>query len=284
MNKLIDLLVIESNQIELSFKKASIEGNGTSQEIAERREESFVREFVSKYFPFPYRVVKGNIIDSYNRTSNSIDCIIISPSHPYTIDVTHGAASVILADGVDFAIEVKPNIVDFGELKRGLKQIQSVKKLRRQRTSFIGNKVKGNKDVVIDTIFQIPTFIFATEGPKNIKEFIEKIYKFYNDESIPLVEQFDYIVINNNCIIINSHPKGYSYINNTDGICFAMTNEHTLSVFLYELNRLPKSELQISKSIINYYINPQDLFEGYYTFNDLNAIYRQILWWLRLTP
>ena len=40
-NKLLDLLEIESNELDTAFKKASIEGEGTPQEIADRREDYF---------------------------------------------------------------------------------------------------------------------------------------------------------------------------------------------------------------------------------------------------
>lgn len=107
MNKLSELLKVEAKEIAASFEKASIEGEGTPQEVSDRREE-VVKGFLMKYFPFPYRVVKGNIIDSFGNRSNSIDCIVLNPSHPHTVDPLNGKASIIFADGVDFAIEVKP--------------------------------------------------------------------------------------------------------------------------------------------------------------------------------
>ncbi|MFM2291775.1 MAG: hypothetical protein RIS29_1588 [Bacteroidota bacterium] len=85
-DKLLKLLEFESKEIQLSFEKASIEGEGTPQEVADRREIALVKAFVEKYFPFPFRITKGNIIDSNDNRSNSIDCIILNPSHPYTID------------------------------------------------------------------------------------------------------------------------------------------------------------------------------------------------------
>ena len=68
--------------------------------------EEVVKRFLEKYFPFPFRIVKGNIIDSHGNRSNSIDCIVLGPSHPYTVDPVNGKASVILADGVDFNKDV----------------------------------------------------------------------------------------------------------------------------------------------------------------------------------
>lgn len=96
MNKLIELLSIEAKEISDAFKKASLEGAGTPQEISDRRESAF-KSFLEKYFPYPYRVVKGNICDSYGNTSQSIDCIVLNPCHPYTIDKTNKKASIIFS-------------------------------------------------------------------------------------------------------------------------------------------------------------------------------------------
>ena len=70
----IKLLELEYQELKLGLSKASIEGKGTPQEVADRREELF-HTFFTKYFPFPFRVTKGNIIDSYNKRSASIDCV-----------------------------------------------------------------------------------------------------------------------------------------------------------------------------------------------------------------
>ena len=95
LNKLQELLRYEQKELQVGFKKASFEGYGTPQEIAARREE-LVSSFLTKYFPFPFRVVKGNISDSYGRNSCSIDCVILNPAHPYTIDNKNNRASVLL--------------------------------------------------------------------------------------------------------------------------------------------------------------------------------------------
>jgi len=274
LNRLIEILRIETNEINASFEKASIEGRGTSQEVADRREQSFVNKFLMKYFPFPYRVVKGNIIDSFGQSSQSIDCVIMSPSHPHTVDISHDHASVMLADGIDLVVEVKPDISSFDELKRGLRQIQSVKKLRRVRTSHISGIGKKYTTKQLEVFKQIPRFIFANKGPKDIKLLIKKIYEFYKEEEIPLNEQFDYIVVNGHYLIVNSAETICSFIGDTNGICFAESGSDTLALFLYYLNMVPHSEIQLSISIIPLYIKLDEIIEGYKTFIDLNSEYR----------
>lgn len=206
MNKLIELLRTESKEIAASFEKASIEGEGTPQEVADRREE-VVKRFLEKYFPFPFRIVKGNIIDSHGNRSNSIDCIVLGPSHPYTVDPVNGKASVILADGVDFAIEVKPDLAQITELQRGLEQLRSVKRLRRVRTGL------ASKPEEIERAKQIPGFIFSDTTYVNIKTLITNIVDYYVDNAVPKSEQFDLIVVNNRLIAINNSARSNVFVN-----------------------------------------------------------------------
>lgn len=146
-HKLIELLRIESNEINTAFQKASLEGQGTPQEIADRRE-PIVQAVFEKYFPFPFRVVKGNIIDINENTSNSIDCIILNPSHPYTIDKMNGRPSIVFADATDFAIEIKPDLSQISEVERSLEQMVSVKKLTRVDNTKIMSIIFSNTTYV----------------------------------------------------------------------------------------------------------------------------------------
>lgn len=267
-NKLLQLLEVEAKEIKLSFEKASIEGEGTPQEVADRREMILIKSFLEKYFPFPYRVAKGNIVDSYNNRSSSIDCIVLSPSHPYTIDPKNESASIIFADGVDFAIEVKPDFGNKKEIERGLNQIRSVKKLRRRRDSIL---LKSNySEEHLKNAKQIPTFIFADKTYANLRLLIQYIIDYYISNEVPLNEQFDFIVINNRTIIFNSRENTYSFLPPTKGIIFAETNEDTIATFLLLLNRIPKSEATIGPSVLEFYLD-QNLYVGKLkTFHDLN--------------
>lgn len=226
MNKLIELLRTESKEIAASFEKASIEGEGTPQEVADRREE-VVKRFLEKYFPFPFRIVKGNIIDSHGNRSNSIDCIVLGPSHPYTVDPVNGKASVILADGVDFAIEVKPDLAQITELQRGLEQLRSVKRLRRVRTGL------ASKPEEIERAKQIPGFIFSDTTYVNIKTLITNIVDYYVDNAVPKGEQFDLMVVNNRLIAINNSARSKFHRKDFEGIAVYETGEDTLATFLF---------------------------------------------------
>ena len=131
---------------------------------------------LEKNFPFPYRITKGNIIDSYNQRRASIDCIILDPSHPYTIDSKNKKASVIFADGVDYAIEIKGNLTDKDEIERALKQIESVKKLTRVRNGLIWDKDKTDKKTLAVLLFLMANM------PLVHPTYNENIYKIYLDK------------------------------------------------------------------------------------------------------
>lgn len=243
MNKLLELLKIEAKEISTSFDKASIEGAGTPQEVSDRREMVF-KNFLAKYFPFPYKIVKGNIIDTYGSRSNSIDCIVINPSHPYTVDSNNLNASIIFADGVDYAIEIKPDLSSKIEIQRGLAQIQSIKKLKRVRTRMFN---EGNCE-------KIPAIIFAEKTYVESTLLLDHIVDYYVKNKVPQNEQFDMIVINNRFILFNVGGDSYIRLKDYKGIVIAENNENTMALFLLYLNSLPRAEALVSESIIKLYL------------------------------
>lgn len=273
-NKLLQLLEIEAEKLAVEYKQASIEGKGTPQEVADRREADFI-SFLRKYFPFPYRIVKGNIIDSYGRNSASIDCIVLNPSHPYTVDPQNDKASVIFADGVDFAIEIKPKLNSESEINRGLKQLRTVKQLRRVRDGVIlKNRLTEKQKEMVKTI---PTLMVSDETYVNIRQLIEKIVNYYVINQVTQIEQFDYILINNRAVIMNSRPEWYNYTPDSNGdsdhkrqIVFWEGGAKSLGWFLFEMNKMHRSEPLLSESIMSIYLK-ETAPETLKTFEDLNA-------------
>ena len=99
MDDIYALLREDAVQLESKFRKASIEGRGTSQEVADFREHA-LQEFIERFFPFPHRVTKGKIRDSFGGLSCSVDCVICAPNHPYTID-SQKKFTLLFAEGVE---------------------------------------------------------------------------------------------------------------------------------------------------------------------------------------
>lgn len=244
-NEFIELLEMEYRQIKLQLSKTSIEGKGTPQEIADRREEIF-HSFFEKYFPFPYRVTKGNIIDSYNNRSASIDCIILDPSHPYTIDKNNNKASVIFADGVDYAIEIKGALCNKNEIVRTLEQVETVKKLTRVRSGII------NKENRTEYTYKIPTIVYAEKTYVKIETLIEIIINYYKENKIKRLHQFD-IIIAGDYTIMNA-CKGYMRINGGSGIFIEKTKNKTLAVLLFLMTNIPLVQPIMNENIYNIYL------------------------------
>ncbi|SCX89177.1 hypothetical protein SAMN05660668_00671 [Pseudobutyrivibrio sp. AR14] len=254
-----DILNMESKEISLSFEKTRLEGKGTPQEVADRSE-GYVRDFFRKYFPFPNRIVKGNIVDTRGIRSNSIDCIILNPSHPYTVDSKNNSASIILADGVDFAIEVKSKLKSKSEIERTLEQIRSVKKLRRLRNGIIfPNRVKAEE---IECANTIPAIIFVDETYKNLLSLISKIADYYIQNKVPYIEQFDLLLVNNRVLIYNYRPDMYISWSDERAIVFYEGGEKCLASMLLYMNRMPRCIPEISVNIMSLYLkdaNPKQL-------------------------
>ncbi|MDO1500103.1 hypothetical protein Q2T40_08155 [Winogradskyella maritima] len=258
----LELIKFETDEINHLFKKASVEGKGTSQEVSDRREIA-VKLFLERYFPFPYRVAKGNIIDSYGLRSNSIDCILLSPSHPYTVS-NENKYSVIFADGVDVAVEVKPDLSNINEIHRSLEQIKSVKNLRRQKSGLFNMNKKHNDEQLL-TSKQIPCVIFGNKTYSNIETLIKNIGLYYLENKIQMREQFDMIIINGKGILFNSRSDySISFSDEFQGLFFAELDEQTLAVFLFYLNIFPQCEMKMGEPVLNYYYQKPDTYKVKY--------------------
>lgn len=248
MKDLHDLLEMESSELDFRFRKSSIEGKGTPQEVSDRRE-SVVKKLLEKYFPFPFRIAKGNVVDSKGNRSASIDCLVLNPEHPFTVSEDNNF-SVILADGVDFAIEVKPDLNSKQEIERALKQIQSVKNLTRAKSDTLGNKLK------------IPGIIFSNTTYSDLSLLLNTIVNYYVENDIKRSHQFDLLAINNRCLIINMRNGSYFYPKSPsigEGLFYLNSKSQTLAALLFYINGLPLSSLRMDTAIITKYLN-SDLF------------------------
>lgn len=196
MDSLIDILKKESRIINEEFEIASKQGNGTPQEISDFRENA-VQDFVSRYFPSSHIISKGKITDLNGLQSNSIDCLILNPAHPNMID-SRGKFRLIIADGCDVAIEVKPNLARNDEIKRALEQGISVKKTLRSKSSILlpDNKPKH----IINHSLRIPFYIFCLKAFKEEK-LLERIKEYYKANNTDIEDQIDGVIIINSGIL-----------------------------------------------------------------------------------
>ncbi|MCM3705324.1 hypothetical protein M3205_06225 [Cytobacillus firmus] len=259
MKEFFEILQHEAKEIDIKFLRSSIEGKGTSQEVSDFREHA-VQDFIQKYYPYPYRITKGGIYDSNGMRSDSIDCIILNPAHPHTIN-SHGKHSLILADGVDAAIEVKPDISVKKELERGLIQGVSVKELRRASSPLLKRIGQPHPDTIIEHSKQVPFFIFAMKAKSDITKTIQDIKNYYSENNISIDYQLDGIIVQNKGIIMNYKDKSYfnwSGGSITDeqkvGWVYEDWQENTLAGFLSHLNEVFPATARLSKPVIKYYL------------------------------
>lgn len=249
MKDLFDLLRMESDEIASGFAKASLEGRGTSQEVGDRRE-AVLTKFLQRFFPFPYKIAKGNISDSFGGRSASIDCLLLNPSHPHT--VTDSRYSIIFADGVDAAIELKPSLASEREIIRGIKQLRTVKQLTRVKTGLMEPFATPEK---IKVATKIPAFLFTNETYDDVGMLLSKIVDYYVDHQIPRTEQFDFIIVNRRCVIANATKGSYAELKDVgDGLLVLETGPDSLASLLYWLNFLPQTEMRISKPLLSHYL------------------------------
>lgn len=151
------------------------------------------------------------------------------------------------------------------EIERGLRQIQSVKKLKRIRTGLLGE----TNEVKIEYAKQIPSFIFSDKTYVDMHTLISHIVNYYDDNAIPKNEQFDLIVINNRAIVFNFKKNSYVSHGKLEGIGYVETGDITFATFLLYMNKMPKSEPEVGKNIMKLYLDDISIEKIMY-YPDLN--------------
>jgi len=245
----MEIFESESGKIRAAFEEASKKYN-TPNDIGVDREKAF-KDFLKQYLPISYRVGKGEIIDnSSGPQSASIDCIICTPYHPYTFQ--ENTPGLFFAEGVAAVIEVKPDITNLTELQRGIKQIQSVKKLT--RTLVEGCIMYGTSPLDKIRYRKIPSFLFSVKSSQlvTLKSNIESYLN-----SIPLEEQPDSFIILDEGIIFNiKYNQDPLHIEVEGkrklGLVGVHFGKHTLLHFLLHLSREMPPEIQTRSILTNY--------------------------------
>lgn len=107
---------LEADGIEINrrFQEAS-RRSGSPSDVAESRERIFA-DWLVRYIGSEHRVVKGEVIDTTGTRSQQIDAIVLNEHHPPISGIF--TSGPFLAEGITWAIEVKPDLKDPRELKR----------------------------------------------------------------------------------------------------------------------------------------------------------------------
>lgn len=255
MNDLYELLREEALQLSSEFRKASIQGKGTSQEVAEFRENA-VQTFLARYFPFPHRIAKGKVRDSFDNIAASIDCIICAPNHPYTVSA-RDKFSLLLAEGVDSVVEVKPNIADKAELHRALEQGLTVKKLRRTTTSL-----SHEYHPLSEWAKRVPFGVFSMKCKAAPVETGFEILQFYAERNVDPIDQADFVVVNDVCVFSNFVDQSLNSWNtaefpNQTGWFYEGWGKDSLVGFLLRLHRVAHAGMKLQEDVLPRYLVPQ---------------------------
>ena len=267
MNELRELLRFDRKELLSAFRKSSVSGKGTPEHISSDREEG-LREFLRKYFPQPHHIVKGNISDSYGLRSASIDAIVVNPIHPHTM-LPNRSPFFLAAEGVDYAIELKPNLANKKEIERGLAQIRSVKKLRRRTDGLLLGRKKLSERLK-ELALQIPCVLFSERTYDDKRKLVDTIVSYYEKHQVPRNERFDMICSLDGTFVLYSSVDSYYALNaDVDGLAFCDLGEDVLYYFLFFLLRIPPSTPKLKATVMSHYIDKPPA-AGWSTYHDLN--------------
>lgn len=258
-NAVIGTLLENLDFIEIIFKPTHEPFQNDKGNTGDAKEYT-VQDFISSYLTNEYRIQKGCI---YNKTShsNNIDCVILAPNHP---KLTTPKRSVILAEGVYAAVEIKPDIYDKNEFSRGLEQIKSIKALERKTYVPELTNLFGTEPTP-EFAKKIPCILFSNKSlkPQDTVDFLKA--KLATGE-LTIYDLPDMILTLDNGLFVFSPdikriPFGNWFLSNTNGFTETTllhfcetTKAQTLTLFLLHLLNLPSPILQTSDFILNEYI------------------------------
>ena len=271
MNELKEILRLDREELLQAFRKASVSGRGTPEHVADDRETA-LRDLLARYFPYPHHVVKGNISDSHGNRSASIDAIVVNPIHPHTM--LQGRSPFFLAaEGVDYAIELKPDLGNQSEIERALGQMRTVKKLRRATDGLLIGR-KRLSAPLRELALRIPCVLFAERTYSDTAHLMEKIVSYYKTNGVPTGQQIDMICISDGTLVINSSKVTHFYLN-VEGLVFRDFGDDVLYNFLFFLLRIPPSTPRMKTDVLSHYIE-RPTTDGWKTYHMLNAALREI--------
>lgn len=249
MSKLEDLFRTASERMKLDFEEAS-QKYKTPDDVAEHREE-IVMKFLRKYFPPTYQFGKGEIIDSEGHRSGQVDIVICNAYHPFT--VSESGIGLFFSEGVECAVEVKSDLSDKRELKRGLQQIVKIKKLKRK---LIKGDLMFGSDFDQERLERIPAFLFGFQAP-SLAKLKSNISKIYEKSRTPLEEQIDAVVVLDEGTILNIKDTRDPLHIEVDGqrklgLVGLDFRDKTLIFFLFHLSQIVPREIRMAPIILLY--------------------------------
>ena len=162
MNPVFDALKENLREIEIVFSPTPTAFRSDRKQTGDSRETT-VSDFLQRFVPSTHSIKKGPIYSKVS-CSNEIDCVILAENHPPLGSMKR---TVIIAEGVFAAIEVKPDISTLtksSEFYRALRQVQSVKRIERKWKGFADSRLFPKTPDMLRDYASIPTFIFSKKS------------------------------------------------------------------------------------------------------------------------
>ena len=140
---------------------------GQSQSDASRgaERELFLREYLAKVLPRPFRLGSGDIVDCYGEKSGQIDVVIEYPFLPSVPGLAIGAPRLYLAEGVVAVIEVKSDLAK--QWNQVEPKVRQVKRIKRKSHPVMTTGIGVPED--------IPAFVVGYTGWKSFKGMRERL-------------------------------------------------------------------------------------------------------------
>jgi hypothetical protein len=252
MDKLIQIIDFEGKKIDEEFRLASTQGAGTSQEIADFRENS-VQIFIKRFYPQSFVVTKGKITSIDGEQSNSIDCLVLNPVRPNLLDSSN-KFRLIIADACDHAIKVKPNLACTDELIRALDQCRSVKAIKRSNSAVLLPKL--NQDHLLQHSLYINFAIFSISAFE-LSKLYEIISDYYKTKVVDLELQIDAIFILGKGLLKNIKHKERNFygaappIGKTAGWYFEKWDHASLVGLLFQMEYAFPSYASVQEGVLS---------------------------------
>lgn len=157
--------------------------------------------------------------DVHGGVSDSLDVVVLAPNHPKLRNEL-GAHEILLADGVQCAIELKPDLSDlpegFGvdrrqkpEIIRALEQVRSVKRLRRERAGVLVGFEPELSAAYTEHVHRLPChLVTAKAAPVDLCSYVASYYVKHN---VPLVEQVDMVLVLGQALLVNTKAPEHGF-------------------------------------------------------------------------
>ena len=123
MNKIQEYCDFQSKQLVERFQQ--IRSGKDDSDVKGGENEQTVVKFLKEHCPAKHIVTNTSIIDSYGNSTDEIDVCVCNADQPFL----PSPGSHIIAEGVDFVVQVKSSIPSRSEIKRIINNSQSVKKV-----------------------------------------------------------------------------------------------------------------------------------------------------------